>query len=525
MTFTDKPVEQRMLALGPTVTDAELIRHILAEAGIECLFLSSAVELARELHRGAGTLIVTEEALLAGLERRLVDFVKHQPAWSELPILILTTVESTSPTVVQFMDRLGNVTLIERPIRIAILVSTVRAALRARERQYQLRAQIAERARIEDALRETDRRKDEFLAALAHELRNPLAPLSNTLHLLRSRGEPDAEERRAHDVMRRQVQHLTRLVDDLLDVSRITRGKVMLRREIVDLKTIVRSAVETSRPWIEANHHELTLALPSEPVRLHADPVRLAQALSNLLNNAAKYTPNGGHIHLSGSCEESSAVIRVKDDGIGIANVALPHVFDLFMQEEHAAGRAQGGLGIGLTLVRTFVQLHGGVVEAHSGGPHQGSEFVIRLPALRPTDALAEESTEHEAASRICQRILVVDDNEDGAQSLAMLLELRGNEVQTAYDGPQALEAVARFHPDVVLLDIGMPTLDGYETVRQLRARPDSRDALIIALTGWGQEEDRRRSREAGFDHHLVKPVDLGVLEGLLSASRAGGPH
>ena len=516
-----------MLVLAPeAASEVLLIRDVLDEAGIECHFLSSAAELVRELHRGAGALIVTEEAVRGGNEQALADFVRHQLPWSELSILILTTWESTSPTLVQLMETLGNATLIERPIRIPVLVSTVRAALRARERQYQIRAHIAERARIEDELRETDRRKDEFLAALAHELRNPLAPISNTLHLLRTRGEKDAEVRRAHDVMRRQVQHLTRLVDDLLDVSRITRGKVTLRKEIVELDTVIRSAVETSRPWIEAAGHSLELSLPSTPIQLHADPVRLAQALSNLLNNAAKYTPNGGRIHLSASGEDGAAVIHVRDDGIGIADAALPHVFDLFMQEDESAGRAQGGLGIGLTLVRSFVQLHGGVVEAFSEGQGRGSDFVIRLPALTATQAaLAEHPARPDISAACPHRILIVDDNEDGAQSLAMLLELQGNEVRTEYDGPQAVQAVPVFHPDVVLLDIGLPTLNGYETARLMRAHPDSRDALIIALTGWGQEEDRRRSREAGFDHHLVKPVDLHVLEGLLATPRPEGLH
>ena len=514
--------EQRVLVVGVEGIDATLIRGALSEVSLGSTLLEGSHCLARELHRGAGALIIAEEALPAGQEKALADYVRSQPAWSDLPIFVLTSSETTSPAGVQLMDLLGNVTLMERPIHAPVFVSAVRAALRARRRQYELRAQIAERAMIEDALRETDRRKDEFLAALAHELRNPLAPLSNTLHLLRNRGEKDPEERRAHDVMRRQVTHLIRLVDDLLDVSRITRGKVTLQREIVDLQTIVRNAVETSRPWIEASGHTLEVSLPAAPAQLHADPVRLAQALSNLLNNSAKYTPEGGHIWLSAASESGCAVIRVRDDGIGIATGALPHVFDLFMQEEETGYRSQGGLGIGLTLVRTFVQLHGGVVEAFSEGPNRGSEFVIRLPAMEAMQADPEDSRRTVGSPGKAHRILIVDDNEDGAQSLATLLELQGNQVQTAYDGPQAVEAVGDFRPDVVLLDIGLPTLNGYETARRMREHPDTRDALIIALTGWGQEEDRRRSREAGFDHHLVKPVDLSVLEGLLSESRSG---
>jgi signal transduction histidine kinase/ActR/RegA family two-component response regulator len=517
-------LERRVLALGPTGKDATLIGSMLREVGMECVFFETSTDLESALRTGAGALLVTEEAVLGGAQTMLVEFVRGQPAWSELPILILTSRESTSPVVVQFMELLGNVTLIERPMRIAVLISALRAALRARQRQYQIRQNIAERARIEESLREADRRKDEFLAALAHELRNPLAPISNTLHLLRGQCGSNQKALHAHDVIRRQVQHLTRLVDDLLDVSRITRGKVTLRREIVDLATIVRNAVETSRPLIESAGHELEVSLPPGPVRLHADPVRLAQALSNLLNNSAKYTPNRGHIRLSARCEGDSAVIRVRDDGIGIAPASLPHVFELFMQDEEGAGRAQGGLGIGLTLVRTFVALHGGTIEASSPGVGRGSEFVMRLPALATQRVGADEPdmAAPQPSSGSGHRILVVDDNQDGAQSLAMLLELQGNAVHTVYDGPQAVEAITLFHPDVVLLDIGLPTLNGYETARLLRAHPESRNALIIALTGWGQEEDRRRSREAGFDHHLVKPVDLHVLEQLLCTDRPG---
>jgi signal transduction histidine kinase/ActR/RegA family two-component response regulator len=514
------PVEQRVLLAGIRGEDREVICRALADSHIFCASLAENEDLARELHRGAGTLIIAEEDLRARHEADVAAFVRNQPGWSDLPVFVLTTSGASSPAAAQLLDLFGNVTLIERPIRIPVLISTVRAALRARMRQHEMRAQIAERARIADALRETDRRKDEFLAALAHELRNPLAPLSNTLHLLRSRGEKDADERRAHDVMRRQVQHLTRLVDDLLDVSRITRGKVSLQREVVDLQTVVRSAVETSRPVIEANGHTLEVALPTRLVQLHGDPVRLAQAISNLLNNAAKYTPAGGLIRLTAERDDGCAVIRVIDNGIGIAEAALPHVFDLFMQEDESSGRAQGGLGIGLTLVRTFIHLHGGEVRAFSAGPNRGSEFVIRLPSMESTRKLSQEQDETAAIPKQPHRILIVDDNEDGAQSLAMLLELQGNVVATAYDGQEAVKTVSEFHPDVVLLDIGLPTMSGYDTARLMREHPDSRDALIIALTGWGQEEHRRRSREAGFDHHLVKPVDMHVLEGLLASSR-----
>jgi signal transduction histidine kinase/ActR/RegA family two-component response regulator len=527
MTESDvKAHERRVLVLGPNGKDAELIRTVLGDAGMECCYFSGSNQLAKELKTGAGALIVTEEALMNGVERMLVDFMRMQPQWSELPVLIVTTRESSSPTIVRFMESLGNVTLIERPMRVAVLISAVRAALRARQRQYQIRAYIAERERIEESLREAGRRKDEFLAALAHELRNPLAPISNTLHLLRSSDSPSVDTQWAHGMIERQVQHLTRLVDDLLDVSRITRGKVTLRREVVELETIIRNAIETSKPLLEAASHKLHVSLPQTPVKLHADPVRLAQALSNLLNNAAKYTPNHGQIHLSAVRENGTAVIRVKDNGIGIAEPVLSRVFELFMQADNSVARSQGGLGIGLTLVRTFIELHGGTIEASSKGSGRGSEFVIRLPVLevtaQPTDVAAQNGN---GATHHARRILVVDDNHDGAESLALLLQMQGNEVHTVYDGPEAVEAMSQFHPDVVLLDIGLPTLNGYETARRMRALPDSCDALIIALTGWGQEEDRRRSREAGFDHHLVKPVDLQTLESLLAGNPSHGSN
>ena len=430
-------LERRILALGPHGKDAQLIQSVLGEAGMTCCFLSTSSELARELNAGAGALIVTEEAVHGGAQGMLAEFVRSQPTWSELPILILTTRDSSSPVVVQFMELLGNVTLIERPMRIAVLVSSLRAALRARHRQYQIRTHIIERNRIEESLRETDRRKDEFLAALAHELRNPLAPISNTLHLLRGRGEEDPEATMAHDVIRRQVQHLTRLVDDLLDVSRITRGKVSLRREIVGLDTVVRNAVETSRPLIEGaqppsgSDHAARAGAGARGSRTPCPgSLQSAQQRSQV---HPERRPHPAEV----SCEAGSAVIRVRDNGIGIAEEALPRVFELFMQEADGAGRAQGGLGIGLTLVRTFVSLHGGVVEAFSGGHGRGSEFVIRLPALMAKESLPD-AAEHGATVRLGagHRILVVDDNEDGAQSLAMLLEMLGNEVHTVYDGP-----------------------------------------------------------------------------------------
>ncbi len=384
-----------------------------------------------------------------------------------------------------------------------------------------------ENARLYAEVKEADRKKDEFLAMLAHELRNPLAPISNALQILRMTGMNGPTAERARAMMDRQVQHMVRLVDDLLDVSRIMQGKIELRKEPVEVAAVVARAVETARPAIDAQRHELTITLPPEPVLVEADPVRLAQVVSNLLNNSAKYMEAGGHIWLSAERRAGHLVLRVRDAGIGIAPDLLARIFDLFVQAEHGVGRAQGGLGIGLTLVKRLVELHGGSVTAHSDGPGKGSEFVIVLPALPPTRPAAPPAAEPaeapSAAPPPALRVLVVDDNVDAAESLATLLRLEGQDVRVAHDGPAALEAAPAYRPDVVFLDIGMPGMDGYEVARRLRREPGLEGVLLVALTGWGQDEDRRRSREAGFDEHLVKPVDPAAVATLLHAGQARG--
>jgi PAS domain S-box-containing protein len=378
------------------------------------------------------------------------------------------------------------------------------------------RAVIAmENATLLATLRDADRRKDEFLAMLAHELRNPLAPIRNAAHIFRAKGAAVPELQWAADVIDRQVHQMTRLVDDLLDVSRITRGKIELRRERVELAAVVRSAVEATRPLVEKSGHELTVSLPGEPVHLEADPTRLAQVLSNLLNNAAKYTDQGGHIRLAVEAHPDHVLVRVIDDGIGIPAEALPRIFDIFTQLPRSQDRSEGGLGIGLTLVRRLVELHGGSVEARSEGPGKGSEFVVRLP--RAARAVAPAPAPVDPGRPPPRRILVVDDNRDAAESLGMLLELQGNEVQVAHDGLEAVRSAAAFRPHVILLDLGLPKLSGYEAARRIRALDGGGGVLLVALTGWGQEDDRRRSRDAGFDHHLTKPVEFEALRRLLA--------
>ena len=383
---------------------------------------------------------------------------------------------------------------------------------------------VTERKRLEDNLRqlasdlsEADRRKNEFLAMLAHELRNPLAPISNAARALSMSGNDRNAVRSASEMLERQVRLMSRLVDDLLDMSRITRGKIELRPERVELGPIVDQAVEAARAQYRSLNHELLVTLPARPVYLNADPTRLAQMIGNLLSNAAKFTDKGGHVRLTVEHQNGQALVRVQDDGIGIAREDMSRIFDMFAQLDRSLERSRDGLGIGLTLVKTLVEMHGGTIEVHSDGPGRGSEFVVELPTLVegvdvPSPVVAS------ARPAVSRRVLIVDDNEDGAESLAMLLDFHGHETHKAYDGAEAVAAAERLVPDAVLLDIGLPRLNGYEACRCIREQPWGKDMFLVALTGWGTDEDREQSREAGFDTHLVKPVDYDALLGLLAS-------
>jgi len=376
-----------------------------------------------------------------------------------------------------------------------------------------------ERARAEQELREADRRKNEFLAILAHELRNPLAPLRNALEVMKlARGDSKLLEQ-SRDIMVRQLTQMVRLIDDLLDVSRISRGKLELRRERVELEQIIRLAVETSRPLVDAASLRLTTTLSAEPLIVDADPTRLGQVFANLLNNAAKYNERGGEIVLTTEKQGECALIRVRDTGIGIPAEMLPRVFDMFLQVDGSLEKAQGGLGVGLSLVKGLVELHGGSVEARSDGPGRGCEFIVQLPLARTTMAKPLRRTRKElAAATDRRRVLVVDDNRDAASSLGMVLDALKYKTRIAFDGVQAIEAAAEFRPNVVLLDIGMPQLNGYEACRRIRKKSWGRNMVIVALTGWGRLPDQERSKAAGFDFHLVKPVDPALLARLLSS-------
>ncbi|HEX5817459.1 MAG TPA: PAS domain S-box protein [Gemmatimonadales bacterium] len=754
-------VDIRILVLAPTPADARLTSRVLQDAGMQVQVCEGMADLCREIGSDGGLVLLTEEAV-ADHPRDLAEALENQPPWSDLPVLLLADQGADAAVAAWAMDNLGNVTVLDRPVRVVTLVSALRTGLRARRRQYELRdllerssllaaivqssddaiigqdldgvirswnagaerlfgyprtavvgrplafllppdrqaadhaaqsrlrerghaerfetvflardqravdvavtlstvcdadgravgvsrivrdigdlkraeagmreseerfrlmadaapvliwlsdrtggytwfnrpwleftgrafdeevgdgwaqgvhpddcarcletyrgalaerepfqmdyrlrrhdgvyrwlldtgrplrdprgdfigyigscVDITERREVTEVLRQADRRKDEFLATLGHELRNPLSPIRNGLHILRLNADADARERLV-GMMERQVDHLVRLVDDLLEVSRISRGKVELRRARVELAPIVHGAIEACRPLLQQERHQLVVELPPEPIELEADAVRLTQVVANLLNNAAKYTEPGGHIRLSARVLDGEVELSVRDSGVGIPPEMLPEVFEMFAQVNRTLGRSQGGLGIGLALVRHLVELHGGSVNAHSGGDGMGSEFVVRLPLaggrppVDPTDLV--RGTEAAASAR---RVLVVDDNADAAESLAQLLMLKGHEVRVAYDGLSGVEIARAFAPDVVLLDIGMPGLDGYAVARRLRQQDGAPPMRLVALTGYGQEDDRRRALDAGFDGHLVKPPAVASLDDVLRGTEA----
>ena len=519
-----------MLILAPTAKDAAVCRKVLEEAGVECAPCRDVGDVCAGIDGGAGIALLGEEALTHETLELLRLAIRRQPAWSDFPLLVLTEEGADSELVLRTLETLGNVTLLERPVRVPALVSAVRAALRARRRQYQIRDYLVESDRTAAALREADRRKDEFLAILAHELRNPLAPLRNGLEALRLKPHDREAAAWARALMERQVAQMVRLIDDLLDLSRVSRGRIELKKERSDVSSLVHGALEICGNAVAAGGHKLTLDLPREALPLSCDPTRLVQVICNLISNSAKYTPPGGHITVSARRRTENGAgwyeISVRDTGVGIPRDMLHKVFDMFTQVTQSVERSQGGLGIGLTLVKRLVEMHGGTVEARSAGPGQGSEFVVRLPAHAGTELAPRVAALPAAGAPLAtRRILVADDNRDAADSLAFMLRVAGHEVRVAYDGQQALDLAETFRPSLALVDIGMPRVDGYETVRRLREKPWGKDMLLIALTGWGQADDRNRSAAAGFDHHVVKPVDPSMLERLLAApAKKKGP-
>jgi PAS domain S-box-containing protein len=381
---------------------------------------------------------------------------------------------------------------------------------------------ITDRKLAEEALNEANRRKDDFLAVLAHELRTPLAPIRNALEIMRRLELTDSRLERARSTMERQLGLMIRLVDDLMDASRIAGGKLELKPKRIQLASVVNHAVEASRPLADCARHTIEVTLPSEPICLFADPARLAQVFGNVLNNSCKYMEPGGRIQLTAKRQRGQVVVKIRDTGVGIPRDNLEQIFEKFVQVHRTLERSQGGIGLGLTLVRRLIELHGGTVEALSDGVGRGSEFVIRLPALSPDTVSTHPTQAARQAPSAKRRVLIVEDSADTSELLSLLLSMAGNETQIACDGLSAVELAGRFLPDVVLIDLGLPKLDGYQVCRRILEEPWGRNILMVAVTGWGQEEDRRKSREAGFDHHLVKPVDAAhLLELLAQASPA----
>ena len=493
-------MERRIVICTPTGQDAALTSRVFRSVNIGSMVCRDTGELLEQLPRGAGALLLAEEVISGSAMRPLAEYVASQPTWSDIPILLLTRSGADSLDVRRAVDRLGNVTLMERPVRTIALISAARSAIRARERQYQVR--------------DADQRKDEFLATLAHELRNPLAPIRTSMGILKHL-HPDSDPvTRLRNVVDRQVTHLTRLVDDLLDVARITSGKVVLKKDRITLRSVVNHAVEISSSSMEVKKHRLEVNQPETDFLLDADHARLVQSVANLLVNAAKFTPPQGQIVLGAAVEGNTVIFSVRDNGIGLEPVSLTRIFDLFAQTP-VPGEAPTGLGIGLSLARQFAEMHGGRLHAVSEGLGRGSEFVLTLPVVieKKQIPLGEKLPviAPVAAGRL-RKVLVVDDNVDAADTLNALLGMDGFAVSTVYDGVAAVAQARATAPDIVIMDIGMPGMDGYDAARLIRQQPGGNRILLIALTGWGQSNDRKRASEAGFDHHLVKPVDYDLL-------------
>lgn len=508
--------DRRVLIFPPTRRDGEVTRNLLQRAGLVCCVCYDGTALAKEIDAGAGAIVLTDTALAAPDIDNVRAALSRQPPWSDLPIVLLSQAGAQSPASI--VQSLTNVTLLDRPTSVRMLVSAVQTAIRGRLRQYQTREQLEALRTAEEALRHrerllhmADRRKDEFLAMLAHELRNPLAPIRNASELL---VRPLTEEQMQSivGIIKRQVAQLSRLVDDLLDVSRITQGRIELQRAPVELSSVIAQAMESVEPLMKEKRHKVLVTARYGPLYVNGDSARLVQCVANILTNSAKYTDPGGDIRIDVQEERCTAVISITDNGIGIPQELLPQIFDLFVQSDRSLDRAQGGLGIGLSLVQRLIEMHGGEVSAYSEGHGRGARFAIRLPCIEPPQAARQTPP---ARSIPVRRILIVDDNADAADSLAMLLKLNGHAAETVYSPNAALERAATSDHDVILLDIGLPDMDGYEVARRMRA--SGTRARIIALTGYGQSEDIQRARNAGFDSHLVKPVDLQILQETLA--------
>jgi two-component system, sensor histidine kinase len=510
--------ENRVLLLPATRRDGEAIAAFLGIHRIACEICPNVALAAKAIGEDAGVLVLTDQVVAAEGSHLISEALSCQPSWSDIPVVFLSKVGDETRAVSEIVERMTNVTLLDRPTSTRTLLSAIQAALRSRIKQYQIRDQLAALQAAERELRETDRRKDEFLAMLAHELRNPLAPIRTAADLLpRLIASGDARTGATLGIVSRQVEQLTRLVDDLLDVSRITQGRIEIQRSPVELSAVVRQALESVDPQVREKRHTIHTALASG-LYVEGDSTRLVQCVSNILTNAVKYTDPGGEIQVTLALEGESAVVTIADNGVGIPPALLPRVFELFVQGDRSLDRSQGGLGIGLSVVRRLIEMQGGAVSGSSRGTGQGSTFQISLPAIAaPCGKPPVQSRPVEPL-----RVLIVDDNEDAADSLATLLSLDGHTVRAAYGAQAAIEAASAFDADVILLDIGLPSMDGYEVASRLRAAGNT--STLVALTGYGQKEDIERALNAGFNVHLAKPVQFAKLEEILRSITTSKP-
>jgi signal transduction histidine kinase/ActR/RegA family two-component response regulator len=501
----------RILIVAPIGRDAELMCAQLKAAGLNCSVCNDVHQLCGDLADGAAAILLTEEALTHEGASELMKTLAKQPPWSETPLIILTGALSFESKVHSFdaLVRRTNVTLVDRPVRIKSLISAAQTALRARQRQYDIRDLMQQ---LEERVHERDR----FLAVLGHELRNPLGAILLASQMTDADGRIDADKAL---LIERQSRHLTRLVNDLLDLSRVAAGKIVLKRQRVNLVDIVTQTVRTVVPMAQRQRIDLAMRIPEGRIIVDADPVRVDQIVTNILTNAIKYTPEGGHVVLDLSDEQGQAAIRVTDDGVGVAPDRIGGIFELFAQAENAIGRAQGGMGIGLALVRNLAELHDGSVEASSAGVGKGSEFVVRLPVAAGTDSestiAGATASESSAAEHVSRRIAIVEDNNDVRDLLRLKLSRLGHSVIDARDGLEGLRVVLNERPDLALVDLGLPGIDGFQLAKEVREQLGD-DVILVAVSGFGQPEDKRRAIEAGFDEHLTKPADVHDIENLL---------
>jgi len=522
------PAEQRILVLAPIGRDGALACAVLQEAGMLAAHCADGEDVLRNAESGVGALVLTEDVVGTADMLVVEKLIQGQPTWSDLPVIVFASRVPSSLSgreLVSQTQPLGNVTVLERPVHRATLISAVHSALRARQRQYEVRDLLA-------AHEKGVRQRDEFLAMLGHELRNPLGAIRNILYAIDLRdgaSDPEGPRFRPRDraLITRQVTHLTRLVDDLLDVSRVTTGKVVLKHEPVDLVDLVLRCVQSLEEMARIHGQALRFTAGSDSVVVNGDPTRLEQVTTNLLTNAIKYTPPNGSIDVRVESVGEKAVLTVADTGAGLAPEMVERVFELFSQSDRTLERAQGGLGIGLTLVRALVRQHAGEVTARSPGPGRGSTFEVRLPLLRGASSAAAarppSARRRGVAAGGAVRVLIVEDNDDNRESLVLLLEQLGHVPMAAADGPEALQRLTAGECDLAIVDIGLPQMDGYEVARRVRETGRGSGLYLVALTGYGQPEDRERARAAGFDDHVTKPVDLEVLERLLARAAERG--